>query len=179
MLKMYFLYKTTNRVNGRVFYGVYASEDIFFGTEFAEDKYCGQNAELMRDVKALGRHNFSVEALHAFPIEAAAHLALERYSPKSDYKHGNIGAQFEQSRRDKISAALKGERNGSYGVKPSEETRKKISIQKGGTRWINDGERSRQIPKGDPTPEGWNDGRPKSLAEKVRKTQRLNYKSDQ
>lgn len=171
MLKIYFLYKTTNLVDGRVFFGVYASGDLFFGTEFAEDKYCGQNQELLRDVKRLGRQCFAVEAIHAFPLADDAYQALERYRPMATYKHGSLGVPLSQSTRDKMSEGQKGEKNGMWGKTPTADHKAAIAAHRRTTRWITDGVSSRQVPKGSLTPDGWRDGRPSSLADKVRKTQ--------
>jgi len=170
MLKIYFLYKTTNRVNNRTFYGVYASQDIYFGTEFAIDRYCGGNRELQRDVEQYGAHNFTVEGIHGFATEEEAYKALERYKPLATYKHGN-SREFSEEHKRNIGAAVSGANNGMAIHGHTEAAKRAIAEHRKSMRWIHRGDEERQIPKDDPLLDGWTYGRSASLREKVRQSQ--------
>lgn len=142
-------YKTTNLVNGKVYYGVHGT---------AGDGYLGSGIALLRAIKRYGKKAFKREDLLTFPTleEAFAHeqafLTEELVRSKLTYNMGpggRGGPQFsgrthsvdtrksigEKSRgrrfkqppeaKAKISLGMRGNRN-CVGRKISEETRQKI-----------------------------------------------------
>jgi hypothetical protein len=151
-MKLYFLYKTVCRVNKRVYHGVYASNDVFFGTDYYTDPYIGQNLELIDDLARYGRAAFTVEALRAFPTAEQANLALERYKPFSTYQHGNIGLVRTEEHKKKIGEANKGQRR-------TPQVKQRMANSRSKLRWIQNGEAERQIGINDVVPEGWKAGR--------------------
>jgi NUMOD3 motif len=169
MIKLHFLYKTTNLVNQKVHYGIHASEDLMFGTKDSRDPHCGTLTEIVNDLKKYGRNAFRVEAIQAFATQEEASRALERYRAQNTYKHANsvhmkdkkhaLGKVTTEEARRNHSEANRGEKNGFYDKKHSEETKRELSEFRAQMKWIHNGKEEKQIIKGEIIPEGWVLGR--------------------
>lgn len=61
-LKYNYFYKVTNRVNGKVYFGIHSSD-----TEPQKDSYLGSGAAICRAVKKYGKENFIREEIEFFP----------------------------------------------------------------------------------------------------------------
>jgi len=156
-------------VNKRVHFGVYASDDLFFGTADSKDPFIGNNRELLEDLQRYGRNNFRMEVIHAFPTLEEANRALARFSSEKTYRHGNsesmlgkqnsLGVVRSEETKRKMSDAKRKENNPRYGKEISKETRELLSINRANLRWINDGREEKQIAKTDPILDGWKLGR--------------------
>lgn len=57
----YYFYKTTNKVNGKYYYGIHSSS-----TKTGEDSYLGSGALLWKAIEKYGKENFSKEILVEF-----------------------------------------------------------------------------------------------------------------
>ena len=99
---------------------------------------------------ARGRDFDFVRAIHAFTDASEANRMLQRYLPP-------IVKSAET--RQKISVAQTGSNNNFYGATHAPETLKVLSEHRKGIKWINDGQKEKQIPKMDSIPYGWKAGR--------------------
>ena len=158
-------------MNNRVHFGVYASSDLFFGTEYATDPYIGKAKEMHEDLAKYGRQAFHVVSLQAFTNEEEAFKALERYRPLGNYRPNIVRTEeYKQAKRE----AYAGENAPRFGDKQPEEAKRKIAAYRATTMWINNGDEERVVSKSEPIPEGWARGRNKSLRTKVSKGMRKN-----
>jgi hypothetical protein len=151
---MYILFKTTNMLNGREWWGVHATDDMFFGTRDAIDPHIGDGMEISRDLRRQGRHTFHVEAIQAFADREEAYKHCKRhidsasnksYHTKpfnqalSDTHKGNtyrLGAIHTPESIERIRVVTTGENNPMYGKKHSPETLEKLVEHRKKVRWV-------------------------------------------
>lgn len=132
---IYFFYKTTNKVNGRYYYGVHSTENI-------DDGYLGSGRALKAAVKKYGVENFEREILVFCSSERAMYMyeaevvTQEVVNDPMSYNMalgGDGGSIHSEEVLKHLSEVNRGERNPMYG-KPgankgkhfSEETKKKM-----------------------------------------------------
>ena len=181
-MNYYTLFRTINMVNGKSYYGVHKTQDLFFGTPDSNDPYVGDTKDINADLSKYGRAVFLVEAIHAYADLESAQRFLKKYTEKPgknsynipELPHGNIGntnpngSVRSQAFKDNLSRLYKGESNNFYGEKHSEETIKLMSEFRMQTIWINDGFSERQILKTDSIPDGWERGRKKPMTRRAK-----------
>jgi hypothetical protein len=122
-MKKYYIYQTTNLVNGKIYIGVHGSKNI------DRDSYIGSGVTFLKAVKKYGRKNFIREILYEFNTD------IEAYN----LEHELVNEEFVE-RRDTYNMCQGGKQetyHGTYvrkilseiGKKRtfSEETKKKIS----------------------------------------------------
>ena len=85
----YFVYKTTNIVNGKIYIGVHRTFNI-------NDRYLGSGTSLQRAIKKYGRHCFIVEILHTFNnaedmLAKERELVTEEFVKKKDTYNQTVG----------------------------------------------------------------------------------------
>lgn len=105
---MYYIYRITNKVNGKTYIGQHKYKDL-------NDGYMGSGILLAKAKKKYGIENFTKEILE-FDISTKElandfeqmYILFERAKGKAEYNIANGG-------------------QGAFGVKPSEETRRRIS----------------------------------------------------
>ena len=153
------LFKTVNRVNGRVYFGVHRTSDLFFGTRESIDAYCGNTADIYADIKRYGRKAFIVEAIQGFANEQEAQPHLDRLIASADANSYNKPRVFTEEHKKKIAESQTGEKNAMFGKSHSDDTLQQLSAYRSSIKWINDGTTEKQIGKEDVIPEGWNSGR--------------------
>ncbi|WCZ66228.1 recombination-related endonuclease [Yersinia phage MHG19] len=113
-MKRHFTYKTTNLVNGKVYYGVHSTNNV-------EDGYLGSGDLISAAVIKYGKENFSREVIEYFDSRESAMIGereLITYSVAKDPNTYNlrvggfggrrIGYIMSMSTKDKISKALVG-----------------------------------------------------------------------
>ena len=128
----YVLYKTTNSVNRREYWGIRMTQDIFFGTDMSTDSYCGEGLDLLADLRLYGRHVFIVNAIHAYTEQSLAKAALKKILenlPDNSYNRVRgcpVGSLKPDEWRAAKSKAWTGEKNPFYGKKHSDESRQKM-----------------------------------------------------
>lgn len=146
------LYKTVIVPVNRVYYGVHCTNDIFWGTpEYGvTDGFYGSHNDITAWQKRHGNSQLITSAIHAFTDASEANRMLQRYLPP-------IVKSAET--RQKISVAQTGSNNNFYGATHAPETLKVLSEHRKGIKWINDGQKEKQIPKMDSIPYGWKAGR--------------------
>ena len=159
MKKCYFyLYKITNKINGKFYVGVHHTYDL-------SDNYFGSGTELKEATKEFGKNNFIIEILEWFENKSSMYLAEKeivdvdfvkrddtynlttggfggglrsektrrKHSESiSGEKHYNYGGHLSERAKKKQSEAVSGENNHNYGKKFSEETRNKMSLSRSG-----------------------------------------------
>jgi len=171
---MYIVYKTVNLVNGRVYYGIHKTDDVFFGSEMYFDGYVGDAKELNEDLKRYGRRAFFVEGLESFWNREQAQRILDNIlangNPPGSY-HTNARSESHKGLRNALGAVRteefksnlaekhSGEGNPFHGKEHTEETKSKLSEFRASMIWINDGNAERQIPKAEEIPAAWARGR--------------------
>ena len=171
-MSFYILFKTTCRVNQRVYYGIHKTMDIFFGTTESSDPYVGDTTDINEDLSKYGRKAFIVETIHAYDDETKAHVALrdiKKKLPPNAYntnyaacKMGNeyaLGVVRSDETKARMSAAVLGDKNAFYGKKHNDATKEVLSEYRKQMKWITDGSAEQQIVKGDAIPDGWKLGR--------------------
>ena len=171
---MYFVFKTTNLVNGRVYYGIHKSDDVFFGSDMYFDGYVGDTKELNEDLKRFGRRAFVVEGIESFWQREQAERILDNIlrngNPPGSYhtnarseSHKGLKNALGSVRTDEFKAQLSekhsGEGNPFHGKEHSPDTKARLSEFRASMMWINDGDLEKQIPKADEIPSGWSRGR--------------------
>lgn len=171
---MYIVYKTVNLVNGRVYYGIHKTDDVFFGSEMYFDGYIGDAKELNEDLKRYGRRAFVVEGIESFWQREQAQRILDNIlangNPPGSYhtnarseSHKGLQNALGSIRTDEFKAQLaekhSGEGNPFHGKEHTEETKSKLSEFRASMIWINDGNAERQIPKTEEIPAAWVRGR--------------------
>lgn len=68
----YFIYKTTNKINGKYYIGMHKTDDL-------EDGYLGSGTYFKRALEKYGRENFKREILENCNSDEEMHLAEARY----------------------------------------------------------------------------------------------------
>lgn len=68
----YFIYKTTNKINGKYYIGMHKTDDL-------EDGYLGSGTHFKRALEKYGRENFEREILEYCNSDDEMHLAEARY----------------------------------------------------------------------------------------------------
>ena len=169
---MYYIYRITNKVNGKTYVGQHKYKKL-------NDSYMGSGKLLKKAVKKYGIENFEKEILYsriqyketADDMERFA-IAKERTLGKAEYnianggQGGNLGEEVNKKLRGKnnhfygkhhseetkkrISEAMKGKLSGRKGKHHSEEAKKKISEGRKGKPAWNKGKKGVQ--------EAWNKG---------------------
>ena len=149
-----------NLVDGRVWYFVHESTDIFYGTENYTDPYIGAQPLLLEDLKKYGRNAFVVTALQAFPFRQDAEKALERYRPIATYVNPPTAPRVvTEEQRERMKMNTLGDKNPFYGKKHGEKTLEVLQKYRKNQRWINDGVKEQQIPVDSELPDGFKYGR--------------------
>jgi hypothetical protein len=169
----YFVYKTTNLVNKRIYFGMHYSSDIFFGTQEYIDGYIGNTIEMNSDLKQYGRKAFLVQSFEAFTDRAHAERLLSSLianAPPGSY-HTNARSEAQKGlqnalgtvRSEEFKAAASertiGEGNPFYGKQHSTETKSVLSDYRAQMIWINNNIIEKQIAKSDNIPDGFERGR--------------------
>ena len=170
----HFVYKTTNLVIGRVYFGIHRSDDPFFGSEMYFDGYIGDTNEMNNDLKQFGRKAFLVQGIESFSDRARAEVRLSQFLgsnlPPNSY-HTNarseshkglqnaLGTVRSEEFKQAVSERIKGENNPFYGQKHTDNTKEKLKQHRASIMWINNGIIEKQIPKSDNIPEQWCKGR--------------------
>ena len=169
----YFVYKTTNLVNKRIYFGMHYSSDIFFGTQEYIDGYIGNTIEMNSDLKQYGRKAFLVQSFEAFTDRAHAERLLSSLianAPPGSY-HTNARSEAQKGlqnalgtvRSEEFKAAASertiGEGNPFYGKQHSTKTKSVLSDYRAQMIWINNNIIEKQIAKSDNIPDGFERGR--------------------
>lgn len=142
----YYLYETTNNINGKKYRGCHQTDNL-------DDGYRGSGTALRHAIKKYGKENFSTEIIsyHTNRKEMldaeSIFVDIEWVNDRSNYnmklggegfttddttgeKNGFYGKRHSQETKDNHSAFmagnLVGEKNGFYGKIHSEETKMKI-----------------------------------------------------
>jgi hypothetical protein len=169
----YIAFKTTNLVNGRVYYGIHRTMDPFFGSESYFDGYIGDTNDMNKDLKQFGRKAFLVEGIEAFPERDGAErrIAPMLANPPPNCYHTNarseshkglqnaLGTVRSEEFKQAVSERIKGENNPFYGQKHTDNTKQKLKQHRASIMWVNNGIIEKQIPKSDNIPEQWCKGR--------------------
>ncbi len=89
--KYHFLYKTTNLLNGKVYYGIHSTNNI-------EDDYLGSGSYFYRSLKKYGKENFKREILEFFDnredlVKAEKELVTEDLVKDSNCYNVQVGGE--------------------------------------------------------------------------------------
>lgn len=169
----HFVYKTTNLVNNRVYFGIHYSNDPFFGTESYFDGFIGNTNEIANDLKQYGRKAFLVQSFEAFQNREHAERLLSGLiaNPPPGSYHTNARSEAQKGlqnalgtvRSEEFKAAASertmGEGNPFYGKQHSTETKSVLSDFRTQMKWINNNIIEKQIAKSDNIPDGFVRGR--------------------
>lgn len=133
---MYYIYRTTNLINGKTYIGQHKTKDIM------NDKYVGSGKILWQAIEKYGKENFKNEVIEVVESKFQANIMekvwikKERTIGKAEYNiaDGGQGGNFRKSEetKRKLSEALKGNIPWNTGKHLSEETKKKLSEAKKG-----------------------------------------------
>jgi len=181
--KYHFLYKTTNLVNGKYYYGMHSTNNL-------KDGYLGSGKYLWYAIKKYGKENFYIEILKFFETREALIEAEKKLvtvvevnnSNCMNLKPGGKGGFKDSKHREafvnsipvdkKREYAFKRHKQGVFGFKGKNhkpETIEKMKLHKGkqakeknsqfGTKWITNEIENKKIKVTDQIPEGWRAGR--------------------
>ncbi|CAB4124231.1 Nuclease associated modular domain 3 [uncultured Caudovirales phage] len=170
-MRLYFLYKTTNLRDERVYHGIHLTDDLYFGTPNSVDTFCGDTAEIRSILKLHGRQVFHVETICAYPIEEDANKHLDKLLKTRDANSYNRVIVRTPEQRARTSEVNLGEKNPFYGQKHSDKTKGNLSSYRKSVRWITDGVTERQIGAHDDVAPGWRRGRLKKSTTDSSKSQ--------
>lgn len=131
---MYYIYRTTNLINGKTYIGQHKSKNIM------NDKYVGSGCLIKKAIKVYGEENFKNEILEVVESRFQANvmekvwIKKERDIGKAEYNiaDGGRSYDFKQDTLIKMSKAHKGQPSPHKGKSHSEETKRKISEAKKG-----------------------------------------------
>ena len=124
-----YFYKVINKINGKFYYGIHSTDNL-------EDGYMGGGTALRHAQRKYGIDNFEKEIIADYRSrsEASDHerriVTPKLIESKNCYnlQSGGLNAHIPSvETKQKISAAVAGEKNGFYGKTHTEETKKKIS----------------------------------------------------
>lgn len=118
----YYIYKTTNLVNGKIYIGYHASDNI------ETDSYLGSGYLLKRAINKHGKKNFKREILFEFESQEEAtakerELVNEEFIEREDTYNLCLGG---------FGGGLPGELNPFFGKTHSDETKQRFSEQRTG-----------------------------------------------
>lgn len=154
MKKYHFVYKTTNKINGKIYIGKHSTNNI-------NDGYLGlgSGSLISKAINKYENHNFNREIIKMFNTSEEACLfeqelltkdfvdRLDVYNISSgsvgvipgtkiwhhnNHPKGMLGKQHTDATKAKIGASVRGPLNGNYGKHLSDETKHKISNTKTG-----------------------------------------------
>lgn len=113
----YYIYKTTNMINGKIYVGYHASDNI------ETDNYLGSGYLLKKSIQKHGKENFKREILHEFETQEEAtkkerEIVNEDFIARDDTYNICLGG---------FGGGLPGELNPFFGKTHTEETKKIIS----------------------------------------------------
>ena len=128
-MKYYFTYKTTNKINGNVYYGKHETYDV-------DDGYLGSGIRLSRSIKKHGKENFRREILSFYDSKEKMNRAEEALVTEDVIKSGNTynialggqGGNLGEIVNNKLSKIGKGRKCGPQ----SDKHKKAISLSKKG-----------------------------------------------
>ena len=135
---MYYIYRITNKINGKTYIGQHKYKKL-------NDRYMGSGVHLKRSQKKYGIENFEKEILYsriqyketADDMEKFA-IAKERALGKAEYNIANGGQGYTGKRsektKSKMSESHKGKSGPNKGKKHSEDWNRKISESKKGKK---------------------------------------------
>jgi hypothetical protein len=157
---IYYLYRTTNLINGKIYIGVHHTDNI-------DDGYMGSGKAIKNAIAYYGKENFKKDILESCePVEhmysREKEIVNEEFVSRSDTYNlmiGGWGGELSQESINKIKETMsktfdgKGSKNTQYG-----------------TIWITDGSNNKKIKKIDIIPDGWYKGfiPPADCGDKVR-----------
>ena len=138
-MEEYYVYLTTNNINGKRYIGKHHGE--------LNDSYLGSGENLIAAVKKYGKENFSKEILYIAISEADAYnkeayyIELFNAVESPDFYNISPGSNYSATKkfvrdrsytktpeyRQRMSEAVRGEKNGMYGRHHTKEARKKMS----------------------------------------------------
>lgn len=150
---MYYIYRITNKVNGKTYVGQHKYKKL-------NENYMGSGVHLRRAQKKYGMESFEKEIL-VFNISKLEHVNLleetfiaaerEKVGRENCYNIANGGEGFSGKRseetRKRMSESHKGKQGPNKGKKHSEEWVRKMS----GWHWYNNGEvnvKAKECPEG-------------------------------
>lgn len=115
---LYYVYQTTNLVNGKIYIGVHQSQDI------GSDRYIGSGKRLKLAIQKHGRINFERDILQVFKDKSEAFmyersLVDEEFVEREDTYNVTTGGGG--------SGGLKGEDHPNYGLPMPQEIKEKVS----------------------------------------------------
>jgi len=118
----FYIYKTTNLINGKIYIGYHASENI------EKDSYLGSGYLLKKAIEKHGKKNFKREILHVFETQEEAtkkerEIVNEEFIERDDVYNLCLGG---------FGGGLPGELNPFWGKTHTEETRQKLREQRQG-----------------------------------------------
>jgi len=157
--KQYNIYKTTNLVNGRFYWGVHDSID-------ENDGYFGSNKILLKAIKKYGEESFRrvTKLLYDTAKEAFADeklIVTQKYLDENPMCYnimpgGKGGDKFtnnpnKEKIRKKISIATSGENHSNYGKHLSDEIKLKISASSKGKTHSEETKQRMRKPKSEET----------------------------
>lgn len=120
---MNIVYKTTNKINGKIYIGVHTRDDI---------NYLGSGIKLRRAIAKYGKENFLRETLAEFDTPEEAFEIEERYICLYNSRNDTVGYNISHGGKggntgnySGHSTRFAGKNNPSYGKTPSDQTKQK------------------------------------------------------